>query len=326
MTHKNIAFLTPVAPQTAAQLQQNLPTGFHLEIAQSNDKTLHQVMLQKADYVFLGGTHLDAELINGAPKLKMIQKWGMGVDKIDLNAAKSKGIPVAITNGANASQVAEHTILLMLATLRKLPYARQSLLDGKWINSELRATCTQLGGKTVGLFGMGNIAKYVIKQLRGFDTPIIYFSRTRLTTTQERELNIEYVDFETLLKQSDILSLHAPLTPQTHYLFNASKLALMKSDAIIVNTARGELIDEVALFASIQNKQLRGAGLDVFVSEPPVLTNPLLHLDEVVATPHIGASVIEASTSVIQHGLNNIALFEQGQMIDPSDWIVPPQL
>ncbi|SMC54872.1 2-hydroxyacid dehydrogenase [Polynucleobacter kasalickyi] len=324
MNTPQIAFLTPVAKKTADELYRLLPNGFELKIANQNDREEHRELLKEAHYAFLGGTHLDADLIQSAPKLKLIQKWGIGVDKIDLIAAKDRGVPVAITNGANASQVAEHAILLMLATLRKLPYARQSLIDGQWINSELRVSCSQLVGKTVGIFGLGNIAKHVIKQLRGFDTPVIYYTRTRLSTAEEARLNIQYVDFKTLLQQSDILSLHAPLTDATKNIINAENLALMKKDAIIINTARGELIDEDALVKAIQTKNLRGAGLDVFANEPPNPDNPLLKLDGVVATPHAGASVIEAVISVIEHGMNNIANFEKGIPLDPADWIVRP--
>lgn len=324
MNRPQIAFLTPVAPKTADELYRLLPEGFELKITQQNDREEHKKMLRTANYAFIGGTYLDAELIHTAPQLKLIQKWGIGVDKIDLVAAKERGIPVAITNGANASQVAEHAILLMLATLRKLPYARQSLIDGQWLNSELRVTCSQLVGKTVGIFGLGNIAKQVIKQLRGFDTPVIYYSRNRLSLAEEVRLNIQYVDFKTLLQQSDILSLHAPLTEATKNIINAENLALMKKDAILINTARGELIDEEALVAAIQTKNLRGAGLDVFANEPPSPQNPLLTLDGVVATPHSGASVIEAVISVIEHGMTNIAKFERGIPLDPADWIVHP--
>lgn len=325
MGNKHIAFLTPVAQKTEDELNKYLPNGFSLEVAANNDRTLHAKMLEKADYVFLGGTVLDSELIQNAPKLKFIQKWGIGVDKIAIETARNKNIPVAITNGSNASQVAEQAVLLMLTTLRKFPYARQSLLEGKWINSELRAICTQLTGKTVGLFGLGNIAKKVIQQLSGFNTTNIYYSRTRLESHLEKELKIRYVDFETLLKQSDILSLHAPLTDQTRNIINAHHLSLMKQDAIIINTARGELIDEEALTRAIASKELRGAGLDVFVNEPPNLNNPLLHLPEVVATPHAGASVIEAVTSIVKHGMKNIELYESGQELDPADWVVPPR-
>jgi D-3-phosphoglycerate dehydrogenase len=175
------------------------------------------------------------------------------------------------------------------------------------------------------MFGLGNIAKHVIKQLRGFDTPIIYYSRTRLSSAEELRLNIEYVDFKTLLQKSDILSLHAPLTDTTKNIINSENLALMKKDAIIINTARGELIDEAALLEAIQSKNLRGAGLDVFANEPPNPDNQLLGLDEVVVTPHSGASVIEAVISVIDHGMRNIANFEKGYPLDPADWIVSPE-
>ena len=266
-------------------------------------------------------SYLDQELIDLAPRLKLIQKWGIGVDKIDLYAAKSKGIPVAITNGSNSSQVAEQAILLMLATLRRLTYAQKTFRAGKWVNAELRTTCLQLTNKTVGLFGFGNIAKQVAKQLKGFDVDILYFSRTKALPEIEKEFGVRYVDFSDLLKYSDVLSLHAPLNEKTRNIISSHSLGQMKPSAIIVNTARGELIDETALTQALLDGTLFGAGLDVFNNEPPDTNNPLFALDNVVLTPHAGASVKEAVTRIVQHGFNNIANYDQGLALDPADLI-----
>ena len=157
--------MTPSVPALREEMRALLPLGFEIEFAQANTKDCHRLLLADADYVFLGASYLDKELIESAPKLKLIQKWGIGVDKIDLNAAKSRGIPVAITNGSNASQVAEQAMLLILATLRRLTYAQKTFRAGQWVNAELRTTCFQLTNKTVGLFGFGNIAKQLAKQL-----------------------------------------------------------------------------------------------------------------------------------------------------------------
>ncbi len=321
MTLKKIAFLTPSLPSLRIQMQELLPEGFSIDFAAANERECHRAILKDADYVFLGASYLDEDLIQSAPRLKMIQKWGIGVDKIDLKAAAKRGIPVAITNGSNAAQVAEHALLLMLATLRKFSYAQKSFYAGKWINTELRTTCLQLTGKTVGLFGFGNIARQVAKQLQGFDAQIIYYSRRQAAPEIERQYNASYVDFETLLKQSDILSLHAPYNDQTREIIQRESLMMMKPTAIIINTARGELIEEAALVQALQEQRIFGAGLDVFVNEPPSMTNPLFSLDNVVLTPHAAASVKEAVTKIVQHGFHNIACFEKGQALDPADLV-----
>jgi len=318
---KKIVFLTPSLPILRAEMQSLLPSGFTIEFAEVNEKECHRELLKDADYVFLGASYLDADLIQGATQLKMIQKWGIGVDKIDVQAAKAKNIPVAITNGSNAAQVAEQAVLLMLATLRRLSYAQKSFMAGKWPNTELRTSCLQLTGKTVGLFGFGNIARQVAKQLQGFDAKIIYYSRTRVAIEIEQTFKAEYVDFDTLLRQSDVLSLHAPLNAQTRDIISNEALQKMKQSAIIVNTARGELIEEPALVQAIKEQRIFGAGLDVFVNEPPQIDNPLFSLDNVVVTPHAGASVKEAVTKIVQHGFNNIARFERGQPLDPADLV-----
>jgi len=318
---KKIVFLTPSLPILRAEMQSLLPSGFTIEFAEVNEKECHRELLKDADYVFLGASYLDADLIQVATQLKMIQKWGIGVDKIDVQAAKAKNIPVAITNGSNAAQVAEQAVLLMLATLRRLSYAQKSFMAGKWPNTELRTSCLQLTGKTVGLFGFGNIARQVAKQLQGFDAKIIYYSRTRVAIEIEQTFKAEYVDFDTLLRQSDVLSLHAPLNAQTRDIISNEALQKMKQSAIIVNTARGELIEEPALVQAIKEQRIFGAGLDVFVNEPPQIDNPLFSLDNVVVTPHAGASVKEAVTKIVQHGFNNIARFERGQPLDPADLV-----
>jgi D-3-phosphoglycerate dehydrogenase len=320
-----IAFLTPTVPALRAEMLSFLPSGFEIEFVQKNEKSYHRELLKDADYVFLGATWLDNDLMESAPQLKMIQKWGIGVDKIDIEAARTRGIPVAITNGANAVQVAEHAILLMLATLRRLTYAQKSFAAGQWINAELRTTCFQLSEKTVGLFGFGNIAKQVAKQLSGFHAQVLYYSRQRMTDDEERFYNVQYVDVNTLFSQSDILSLHAPLNAATFEIVNQKTLSLMKPSAIVINTARGELINEKDLVHAINEQHIFGAGLDVFVSEPPDMSNPLFILNNVVVTPHAAASVKEVVTRVIMHGLKNIALFDQGLAIDDADWVVRPQ-
>jgi D-3-phosphoglycerate dehydrogenase len=319
---KKILYMTPSAPVLREQMLRWVPEGFVLEFALQTDQDYHQALLEDADYVFIAGSRIGRYLMQHAPRLKMIQKWGIGVDKIDVEAAKDLGIHVYITSGANALQVAEHTLLLMLATLRKLTYAQKAMRAQQWVNAELRTTCMQLTGKTVGLYGFGNIAQQVAKQLRGFDVELIYHSRRRAAPEIEQQCAARYVDSETLFSQSDVLSLHAPYNAQTFEMINRSTLSLMKPSAVLINTARGELIKDVDLVDALQNGRLFGAGIDVFIQEPPPVDHPFFALDNVVMTPHSGASVQEVVDRVIEHGFNNIHLFDQGLPIDPADRIV----
>ncbi len=320
----HIAFLTPMAAPTLEVIHRLKPEGFTIAFAKTNEQSEHLEMVRHADVLMAAGTFITAEMIAQAPRLKLIQKWGIGVDKIDLEAAKGAGVTVAITAGATSIPVSEHTLMLILATSRRLPLAHRSLQEGKWIASELRTVCAKLDGKTVGLFGFGNIARFVAKRLGGFDVNIIYHSRTRLDPAIEKQLNVQYVDFDTLLSQSDILSLHAPLTEHTKHLFNAQTFGKMKRGAMLINTARGELIDETALVDALRSGQLSSAGLDTFEGEPPRADHPLLHMDQVVATPHSAGGVYDNVPHIVGHMYRNIELYFNKQALDASDLIVAP--
>ena len=318
----HIAFLTPMAQPTIDVIRGLSPEGFTIAFAQSNQSSEHLELVKDAEVIMAAGTFVTAEIIAQAPRLKLIQKWGIGVDKIDLEAARRAGVTVAITAGATSIPVSEHTLMLILATSRRLPLAHRSLQEGKWIAAELRTVCSKLDGKTVGLFGFGNIARYVAKRLSGFDVNLIYHSRTRLNPALEQHYNVRYVDFDTLLKESDILSLHAPLTPQTKHLFNAETFKKMKRGAMLINTARGELIDEHALVEALLTGQLSSAGLDTFEGEPPRADHPLLHMDQVVATPHAAGGVYDNVPHIVGHMFRNIELFFNQQPLDAADVIV----
>lgn len=318
----HIAFLTPMAQPTLDVIRDLTPAHFTISFAQSNDQAEHLEMVRQADVVMAAGTFVTEQMISQAKRLKLIQKWGIGVDKIDLEAARRAGVTVAITAGATSIPVSEHTLMLILATSRRLPMAHRSLQEGKWIAAELRTVCAKLDGKTVGLFGFGNIARFVAKRLSGFDVSLIYHSRTRLEPAIERQFNVRYVDFDTLLAQSDILSLHAPLTEQTRHLFNARTFKKMKRGAMLINTARGELINEADLVEALQSGQLSSAGLDTFEGEPPRADHPLFHMDQVVVTPHSAGGVYDNVPHIVGHMFRNIELFFNQRALDPADLIV----
>ena len=312
-----------MAEVTLEAVRSLMPARCTIAFAQTSSKAEQSKLLADADVVMIAGTFIEGDVIRQAPRLKMIQKWGIGVDKIDLAAAKERNILVSITSGATSVPVSEHTLMLMLAVSRRLPLAHRSLGQGGWIATELRTVCSKLDGKTVGLFGFGGIAQHVAKRLKGFDVEVIYHTRNRVAPEIEDQLQARYVDFETLIAQSDILSLHAPLSEQTFHRFNADTFAKMKRGAILINTARGELIDEPALIQALQQGQLSGAGLDTFEAEPPSADNPLLHMDQVVATPHSAGGVYDNLPNLVGHMFRNIELFQRGLPIPELDIVVP---
>ncbi len=321
----HIAFLSPMALGIRAEIQRLVPEGYSIAFAETNERAEHALMVPAADFIIAAGTFVDAGLIQSAPQLKMIQKWGIGVDKIDLEAARKAGVMVAITSGASSAQVSEHTIMLMLAVLRRLPMAHRSLGEGKWIPAALRTVSYQIAGKTIGLLGFGNIAKHVAKRLKGFEVNVIYHSRTRAERETERAYQVEYVDYETLLSTSDILSIHIPSSAETRHLINAQVISRMKPGAILINTARGEVVDELALIQALRTGHLRGAGLDTFEGEPPVADNPLLHMDQVVVTPHSAGAVFDNVANIVGHAFRNIEKFSAGLPLAPEDIVISVQ-
>jgi D-3-phosphoglycerate dehydrogenase len=259
-----------------------------------------------------------------ARKLRLIQKWGIGYDRIDVEAARKRGIPLAITAGSNAGPVAELAIALILAVYRRIPYNTNAMRAGKWPKAEMRETCFQICGKTVGLVGFGNIGRMLARRLRGFDCRVIYFDARRADAETEKSLEASYAPLDEVLSRSDIVSLHAPLTPQTSKMIDATSIAKMKDGAILINTARGELVDEKALYDALVAGKLRGAGLDAFDPEPPAADNPLLSLDQVVTTPHAGGGVFDNVENVARHSLGNIMKFIRGEPLAPADIVISP--
>lgn len=301
-------------------------TEHELELcfANSYDDAEQHGLIERADIALPGWAAITGPMLDRAHRLRFIQKWGIGVDRIDVNAVRARGIPLAITAGSNAAPVAELAIALMLGVYRRIAQVDRAMREGRWLKAEMREVCFQISGKTVGLIGFGNIGRMLARRLRGFDCEVIYHDTVRAPPALEAELGVRYVDFAPLIEQSDIVSLHAPATPATEHLMNADTLAAMKRGAILINTARGELIDEAALVRALKSGHLRGAGLDTFAQEPPPADHPLLQLDQVVATPHIGGGVFDNVENVARHAIGNILRFLSGAPIAPADLIVWP--
>ncbi|NMC78891.1 MAG: phosphoglycerate dehydrogenase [Chloroflexi bacterium] len=241
-------------------------------------------LLPGMDACIAGLDVLDQAALAAADRLKVIARYGVGLDRVDLPAARQKGIVVTYTPGANSVSVAELAIGLMLSLARQIPAASQAASRGEWP----RYIGFTLEGRTIGLIGLGAIGRHVAQRLSGFECHILAYDVQPDAAFAQKQ-GIVLTSIDDLLAQSDLVSLHLPLLPETRQVVNASFIAKMKPGAYLVNTARGELIDEDALLEALKSGQLRGVALDCFQEEPPAPNHPLLALPQVIATPHMGA-------------------------------------
>lgn len=276
-----VLFHYAAGPELAARLAA-LP-GLDVAVCAEDDDARLMRLLPQTDVLWHVLKPCSAAMIGAAARLQLIQKIGVGVNTIDLAAAKARAIPVCNLPGTNARAVAELTLALMLATLRRLPRFDAALRGGVWSDPVLGDGLGELGGRTVGLVGYGAIPRLLAPVLAALGCRIVYTARRPKTDAvgEPRPL-------EALLAESDVVSLHVPLTPDTEKLIDAAALALMRPGAVLINTARGGLVDQAALTEALCRGHLAAAGLDVFAAEPPLPGDRLLSLPNVVITPHIG--------------------------------------
>jgi len=271
--------------KTDARLFSELEAQVGEVICNPTSKPLPSVevarLLPGVDGYIAGLDGIDAAALHSADRLKVIARYGVGVDNVDLAAARTRGICVTNTPGANSASVAELTLGLILSLARHIPESAAATRAGGWP----RTAGLSLEGKTIGLLGLGAIGRQVARRLAGFDCRLMAFDPVA-DEAFAREKNVTLAPMDEVVGQADFLSLHLPLLPETRGLVNAGFLAHMKKGAYLVNTARGELIDEAALAEAVRAGQLAGAALDVFTREPPAPENPLLKLPEVLVTPH----------------------------------------
>lgn len=296
-------------------IQNLIPAGFELiNLKEATDSEFRK-NIPEADYILASGRlPINGDLLDTAPKLKMIQRTGVGLDSIDLNALKKRNIPLYVNSGINADSVAEHTILLMLAVLKRLPSINSQIREGIWIKQENGIRNRELKGKTVGIIGMGHIGQKVAKILSAFNVNLIYSDVCKVSEDIEKEYGLHYKPFSDLVSSSDIITLHCPLTDANRNLFNESVFDHMKKGAILINTARGGLINESDLLHALENNHLGGAGLDVFAKEPIPSSSPLLLSEKLVMTPHIGGVTYDSFRSMMQEAVNNICLYDCGKL------------
>jgi phosphoglycerate dehydrogenase-like enzyme len=274
-----------------------------------------------ADYLYtISVVEVSGALIKGMPNLKLIQAEGVGFDKVDLAAATARGIPVCNCAGTNAGAVAEQTVLLILAVQRFLVEGHRAVLEGRYQQTKnriIRDEMVELANCHVGLVGLGNIAAETAKRLRPFGCAISYWNRTP-RPDRAAELGVDYLPLRELLSTCDVVSLHVAATADTRHLINADTLALMKPGAVLVNTARGALVDEAALAAALEGGRLGGAGLDVQAQEPVPPDSPLCRLSSeaarrLVLSPHLGGVTGSVFRCQVEMSWANLRRMDRGE-------------
>lgn len=264
--------------------------------------------LRGAAATLAGGEPYTERVLAELPDLRVISRWGVGVDRVDLDAVTRRGVAVAITPSSNHEAVAEHTLALLLALARSLAKNNREIRQGIWTKVPL----LPLRGRTLGLIGLGRIGQSVAVRAAQFRLRVIAYDPAPNVAFAQTQ-GIELIDLDTLLSRSDYVSLHLPLSPSTSGLINRETLSRMKPGSFLVNTARGGLVVEEDLFAALQSGHLAGAGLDVFVQEPPSLSNPLLSLENVLVTSHMAGVDVQSSLDMAVEAAQSIIDLCQGR-------------
>lgn len=249
---------------------------------------------------------IDEEVINKARNLKVISNVAVGYNNIDVQTAARKGIVVTNTPGVLTETTADLTFALLMSAARRIVDASDYLRSGEWgAWSLMQLTGQDIYGATLGIVGLGRIGEALVKRAKGFDMNVLYHNRTR-KQEKEQELGIHYVSLEDLLKQSDFICLLLPYSPEVHHLIGKKELSLMKENAILINTARGGIVDEHALYHALKDGVIWAAGLDVFQQEPVPVDHPLLTLPNVVTLPHIGSASVKTRMQMAHLAADNM--------------------
>lgn len=271
----------------------------------SRSKLLHSIR-DKVGLLSMITDDINGELLDHAPKLIMIANMAVGYNNIDLEAVTRRGILVSNTPGILTEATADLAFSLILGVARRIAEGDRMVREGRFrFWAPFHFLGRDVSGKTLGIIGMGRIGKAVVRRARGFQMPILYFSRNPLEKTEEEELNARYVPLNTLLGESDFVSLHIPLSSVTRHFISEKELALMKPTAFIINTSRGPVVDEKSLLCALENGIIAGAGIDVYENEPAI-TPGLEKLDQVLLLPHVGSATLETRTKMAAMAAGNL--------------------
>jgi glyoxylate reductase len=268
---------------------------------------------REVEGILVNSARVNEEVLSAAAKLRAISNCGVGYDNIDVEACNRRRIPITNTAGSLEETTADLAFTLLLATARRAIEADRYVREGRWKRWQWGLMHgLDVHHKTLGLLGFGGIGRPMARRGLGFSMRVLYYARHRAAESVERELHAEYADLETLLRESDFLSLHVPLTPETRHIIDGKAISRMKSTAILVNTARGPVVDEEALIQALSSRKIAGAGLDVFEGEPSVNPN-LAGLDNVVLAPHLGSATGETRLRMATLAVRNLLAMLAGE-------------
>ena len=317
---KKIIFGPVIAPPAWEIGESLLPKGFTIEVLSTmRDKRIEQ--LESAEFYMGFRSGLQDQDYDHLKNLKLMQFLSAGYDGVNIDKLRKMGIPLSNNGGANSYAVSEHAILLMLSVYRKLPALDQLVKAGKWKSSRAGEEQEhEVAGRTIGILGLGMIGRMVAKRLSGFEVKLLYNDIVRPSAEEEKKLNVSFREFDDLMRESDIVTLHAPFDASTHHIINERSLKLMKRGAVLINCARGELVDEAALYQALKDGTIWAAGLDTYDPEPPKPDNPLFTLPNVVLTPHAAGPTWESWPKRFGNSYANCERVARGEK---PLWVVP---
>lgn len=292
-----------------------VPDGFEIIMLDEVSEECLEGKVDQADYLLVSGRVKIGDIVlEKGTNLKMIQRTGVGLDSLDLEAIKKRNIPLYVNQGINAESVAEHTLLLMLASLRRLTVINQNTKNSIWKKQEQGTGTHELKGKRVGIVGMGNIAQTLVSLLDAFGVNILYYNLMQMPEEYEKQHHMQFVEMDELFANSDIITLHCALTDDTRGLINEQNIKKMKDGVILINTARGAMVVAEDLAEALKSGKVAFAGIDVHENEPIKDGYSLQNLNNVILTPHIAGITYESFSGMMQDAMRNIQKFEQGKV------------
>lgn len=296
-------------------IRSEFPDNF--ELLTLKDGTLEDRIRigKEADFFISATGEIPTEVIASAEKLKMIQQQGVGFDKTDVELATKRGIEVCITLEGTSIGVAEHVVLLILAVYKRIVSISSEMYEGKFPMWDYRTQCYEINGKTTGFVGFGRIAREAAKRLNAFNSQIVFYDNyIDMSLEEQEELNVRQISsLDELLGISDIVSIHIPSNDETRGSINKEFFSKMKKKSILINTARGDLVNEIDFFDAIKSGTIMGAGIDVYPKEPLASDNEYIKLPNTVLTPHVSAGTVDALKAKINHVCENINRFINGE-------------
>ena len=269
------------------------------------------------EYIVLRVPNTPAEEVKTFTQARLFHRWGVGYNNVDIKAAGEMGVPVAITTGGNAQPVAEQALCLMLASFRHTVENQADAKRGNAFGGNYISDSFMINGRRVGILGLGAIGKRVARAVQGFGAEVVYFDVFRLPEEAEKELKVTYLPMEEVLKTSDIVSIHMPLLESTRGLINKDRLALMKKNALLVNTARGEIVNTEDLLEAVRERRIWGAALDTVAGEPLPADHPVFSADHVLVTPHVAGNTADNTINMATILMANIDTMERGEELHP---------